>query len=73
MAFEGFAKFRGMLLYNMPIMPALCSKHAYYASIMLDALVCLLCLKLCRHNRRRPNMSILMDTLSTQNIYKTEE
>ena len=53
-AFEGFAKFRGMLLYNMPIMPALCSKLAYYASIMLDALACLLCLKLCQNNRRRP-------------------
>ena len=36
-------------------MPALCSKLAYYASIMLDALTCLLCLKLCRHNRRRPS------------------
>ena len=47
-------KFRGMLLYNMPIMPALCPKLVYYASIMLDALACLLCLKLCRHNRRRP-------------------
>ena len=58
MAFEGFAKFRGMLLYNMPIMPALCSKLAYYASIMLCALACLLCLKLCRHNRRRPSTVI---------------
>ena len=36
-------------------MPTLCSKLTYYASIMLDALVCLLCQKLCRHNRRRPN------------------
>ena len=36
---------------NLPIMPALCSKLAYYAGIMLDALACLLCLKLCRHNR----------------------
>ena len=40
---------------NLPIMPALCSKLAYYAGIMLDALACLLCLKLCRHNRRMPN------------------
>ena len=54
-AFEGFADFRGMLLYNMPIMLVLCSKLAYYASIMLEALACLLCLKLCRHNRHRPN------------------
>ena len=36
-------------------MLALCSKLAYYASIMLNALACLLCLKLCRHNRRRPS------------------
>ena len=36
-------------------MPGLCSKFAYYAGIMLDALACLLCLKLCRHNRRMPN------------------
>ena len=35
-------------------MLALCSKLAYYAGIMLNALACLLCLKLCRHNRRRP-------------------
>ena len=35
-------------------MPALCSKLAYYAGIMLDALACLLCLKLCRHNQRMP-------------------
>ena len=48
---EDFAKFR---LYSKPIMPALCSKLAYYAGIMLDALACLLCLKLCRHNQRRP-------------------
>ena len=54
MAFEGFAKFRGMILYNMLIMPALCSKLTYYASIMLDALACLLCLKLCWHNWCRP-------------------
>ena len=39
---------------NLPIMPALCSKLSYYASIMLDALACLLCLKLCWHNRRMP-------------------
>ena len=39
---------------NLPIMPALCSKLAYYAGIMLDALACLLFLKLCRHNRRMP-------------------
>ena len=35
-------------------MPKLCSKLAYYAGIMLNALASLLCLKLCRHNRRRP-------------------
>ena len=64
MAFEGFAKFRGILLYNMPIMPALCSKLAYYAIIMLDALACLLCLKLCRHNRRRPSCVITSDSLN---------
>ena len=52
---KALLKFRGMLLYNMPITPALCPKLAYYASIMLDALACLLCLKLCRHNRRRPS------------------
>ena len=34
MALEDFS---GMLLYNMPIMPTLCLKLAYYASIMLDA------------------------------------
>ena len=28
---------------------------AYYASIMLDAFSYLLCQKLCRHNRRKPN------------------
>ena len=34
MEFEGFAKFRGMLLYNMLIMPALCLMlwYTYYAS-----------------------------------------
>ena len=36
---------------SLPIMPTLCSKLIYYASIMLDALACLLCLKLCQHNR----------------------
>ena len=46
-----FSKFRDMLLYNMPIMPALCSVLAYYVSIMLDALACLLCLKLCWERR----------------------
>ena len=51
---EDFTKFRDLHLYNMPIMPAVRSKLAYYASIMLDALACLLCLKLCRHNQRRP-------------------
>ena len=39
-------------------MLALCSKLAYYAGIMLNALACLLCLKLCQHNRRRPNAVI---------------
>ena len=48
----------------MPIMPALCSKLAYYASIMPDALACLLCLKLWRHNRRRPN--IILQTIAFQ-------
>ena len=43
---------------NLPIMPALCSKLAYYAGIMLDALACLLCLKLCRHNRRMPSVGV---------------
>ena len=33
------------------IMPKLCLKLAYYAGIMLDALACLVCLKLCWHNR----------------------
>ena len=27
---------------------------AYYAGIMLNALACLLCLKLCWHNQRKP-------------------
>ena len=36
-------------------MPILCSKLTYYASIILNALAYLLCLKLCRHNRRKPN------------------
>ena len=40
-------------------MPALCSKLAYYAGIMLDALACLLCLKLCRHNMLRPSGVLL--------------
>ena len=39
-------------------MLTLCSKLAYYAGIMLNALACLLCLKLCRHNRRRPTTSV---------------
>ena len=43
---------------NLPIMPALCSKLAYYAGIMLDALACLLCLKLYRHNWCMPNTHI---------------
>ena len=38
-------------------MPTLCPKLAYYAAIMLDALVCLLCLKLCWHNRHRPTVA----------------
>ena len=29
-------------------------KLVYYAGIMLDALACLLCVKLCWHNRPRP-------------------
>ena len=49
--FEDFTKFRGMLVYNLPIMPALYLKLAYYACIMLDTLARLLCLKLCQHNR----------------------
>ena len=39
----------------LPIMLELWSKLAYYASIMLNALARLLYLKLCRHNRHRPN------------------
>ena len=38
-------------------MPELCSKLAYYAGIMLNALASLLCLKLCQHNRRRPTIN----------------
>ena len=53
-AFEEFAKFKDMLLYNMLIMPALCSQLAYYAGIMLNTLAYLLCLKLCQHNQHRP-------------------
>ena len=34
MVFENFAKFRGMLLYNIFTMPTLCSKLAYYAGVM---------------------------------------
>ena len=48
---------------NLPIMPALCSKLAYYAGIMLDALACLLCLKLSRHNRRMPNRETQQNAL----------
>ena len=33
MVFEDFAKFRGMLLYNMPIIPALYSKFACYVTL----------------------------------------
>ena len=36
--------------YILHIMPVLCSKLAYYASIMLNALAYLLCLKLCWNN-----------------------
>ena len=56
---------------NLPIMPALCSKLAYYADIMLDALACLLCLKLCRHNRRMPtlNLSIHAYMLNLSFVY----
>ena len=43
-------------------MPELCSKLAYNAGIMLNALACLLCLKLCRHNRRRPSAVFLFLT-----------
>ena len=50
---------------NLPIMPTLCSKLAYYAGIMLDALACLLCLKLCRHNRRMPTVHIQAKTTRT--------
>ena len=46
---------------NLPMMPALCSKLAYYVGIMLDALACLLCLKLCRHNRRMPIQNYKMN------------
>ena len=58
MAFEDFAKFTAVMLYNMPIMPALCSELAYYAGIMFDALTRLLCLKLCWHNQRRPSIYV---------------
>ena len=34
----------------LPIMPVLCWKLAYYASILLNALAYLLCLKLCWNN-----------------------
>ena len=50
------APFSYKWLIFLPIMPELCSKLAYYAGIMLNALACLLCLKLCRHNRHRPNL-----------------
>ena len=43
-------------------MPELCSKLAYYAGIMLNALASLLCLKLCRHNRRRPRADLILST-----------
>ena len=46
-------------------MPELCSKLAYYAGIMLNALASLLCLKLCRHNRRRPNHSFRIGAATT--------
>ena len=46
--------FLALTVKNVPIMLSLCSKLAHYAGIILDALACLLCLKLCRHNRRRP-------------------
>ena len=36
--------------YILPIMPVLCLKLACYASIMLNALAYLLCLKLCWNN-----------------------
>ena len=39
MAFEDFTKFGGMLVYNLPIMPALCSKLAYYDVIIDPGLV----------------------------------
>ena len=36
----------------------LCPHYARGLPIMLDALACLLCLKLCQHNRRRPSSDI---------------
>ena len=36
--------------YILHIMPVLCSKLAYYANIMLNALAYLLCLQLCWNN-----------------------
>ena len=42
------------IIQCMPIMPTLCSKLEHYTGIMLDALPCLLCLKLCRYNRPMP-------------------
>ena len=47
-------KFRGML-YNL-FQYKLLEYFAYYAGIMLDALACLLCLKLCWHNQRKPTL-----------------
>ena len=49
-------------------MPELCSKLAYYPGIMLNALACLLCLKLYRHNRCRPSSELLTgrDTVGTR-------
>ena len=40
-------------------MPKLCSKLACYAGIMLGALACLLCQKLCWHNRPMPTLHFI--------------
>ena len=43
------------------VMSELCSKFTYYASILLNALACLLCLKLYWHNWRRPTLKMKLN------------
>ena len=52
-------------------MPILCSKLTYYASIILNALAYLLCLKLCRHNRRKPTEDTMLLFVSLWMILPT--